>query len=987
MGEIKAGVVVVTEFCRPHTSKYQGYIDYINRTEAVRNENTAKYNLYQDYMGNPKKTTSLFTAEKNELTLKEKNDLKEIFSEAQKNESIMWQTVISFDNRWLNQYGIINDDGTLIDEGKLKEVARGAVRRMLENEKLENAVWSGAIHFNTDNLHIHVATVEPIPMREKKEYVQYNYRYEKGKRIKEPILNDKGEPVVKMEYKGRFKQSSIEKCKSHVVKELVNDKENNIKINNIIRDSIVNQKKEHPISTDKEFINKFEELYKMMPDVSRNLWNYNNSIIAKLRDNIDEITTMYIEKYHTKEYEELLERIETQEQVYRTAYGDSGKDYKNNKLKDLYTRMGNAVLKEIRNYDKEVRKLEEETIKEVGEENIYENEKVEIDRIIEEANRTELNNTEDYLIEDDDNFIEPEVEMEDVYYKWSKNYKLAKRLIHDKNPNYEKAISLLITEHEKGNLLATYELGEVYRNGRGRKISQSTADKYYEKALKGFNYKLKGGEKTKQYLNYRIGKMHYYGLGTEQNYEKALECFTNAPDNVYAKYMLGKMLYYGQAVEKDYDAAYKIFVSISDENAYASYKAANMIAQGEVTEKYGFTQNELYDQAFVGFMTMEQKMEDDNLEYRIGMMYIKGQGVDEDKKTGIEFLEKSAEAKNVYAMNKLAQIYIEENYQDKIPGAIEYLKDVAEKANNSIAMYTLGNVYASEKYGMQDLDEAFKWYQMAENNGNGFASYKLGKLYMNDNQIDKAIEHFEKSDNKYSWYNLGKIYMDESYEQHDFVKGIKYLEKSAEDGNVFAQYYIGREYYRGEKIEINMEKAERFLNMASEQDNEFASYILGKINYERKAYEKAEKEFMKCSNEYLKPYSEYYLGKMYLDKDGSVFNAQKGIAYLEQSFKDGNSSAAVTLGITYLAGDVVNQNRTLGMEWINNAAEQGNEFAQNFLKNQHVFKEHGSSIGLTSAMLLSNAAQFLKKSMKNEWQRRQNVREHEMLMQRGEEKE
>ncbi len=350
-------------------------------------------------------------------------------------------------------------------------------------------------------------------------------------------------------------------------------------------------------------------------------------------------------------------------------------------------------------------------------------------------------------------------------------------------------------------------------------------------------------------------------------------------------------------------------------------------------------------------------------------------------------MEKSAEAKNVYAMNKLAQIYIEENYQDKIPGAIEYLKDAAEKANNSMAMYTLGNVYASEKYGMQDLDEAVKWYRMAEDNGNEFASYKLGKLYMNDNQIDKAIEHFEKSDNKYSWYNLGKIYMDESYEQHDFVKGIKYLERSAEDGNVFAQYYVGREYYRGEKIEINMEKAERFLNMASEQDNEFASYILGKINYERKDYEKAEKEFMKCSNEYLKPYSEYYLGKMYLDKDGSVFNAQKGIAYLEQSFKDGNSSAAVTLGITYLAGDVVNQNRTLGMEWINNAAEQGNEFAQNFLKNQHVLKEHGSSIGLTSAMLLSNAAQFLKKSMKNEWQRRQNVREHEMLMQRGEEKE
>ena len=123
-------------------------------------------------------------------------------------------------------------------------------------------------------------------------------------------------------------------------------------------------------------------------------------------------------------------------------------------------------------------------------------------------------------------------------------------------------------------------------------------------------------------------------------------------------------------------------------------------------------------------------MEDDNLEYRIGMMYIKGQGVDEDKKTGIEFLEKSAEAKNVYAMNKLAQIYIEENYQDKIPGAIEYLKDAAEKANNSMAMYTLGNVYASEKYGMQDWMKQLNGIEWQKTMVTNLLPTKLGKLYM-----------------------------------------------------------------------------------------------------------------------------------------------------------------------------------------------------------------------------------------------------------------
>lgn len=59
----------------------------------------------------------------------------------------MWQTVISFDNRWLKQNGIISGNADSIDEAKLKEVARGGVNRMLEAEKLDNAVWSGAIHF------------------------------------------------------------------------------------------------------------------------------------------------------------------------------------------------------------------------------------------------------------------------------------------------------------------------------------------------------------------------------------------------------------------------------------------------------------------------------------------------------------------------------------------------------------------------------------------------------------------------------------------------------------------------------------------------------------------------------------------------------------------------------------------------------------------------------------------------------------------------
>jgi len=52
MGEIKAGVTLMQDFCRPRTEKFQEYIDYMDREEAQRNNAITTYNLF-----------NLFTAE------------------------------------------------------------------------------------------------------------------------------------------------------------------------------------------------------------------------------------------------------------------------------------------------------------------------------------------------------------------------------------------------------------------------------------------------------------------------------------------------------------------------------------------------------------------------------------------------------------------------------------------------------------------------------------------------------------------------------------------------------------------------------------------------------------------------------------------------------------------------------------------------------------------------------------------------------------
>lgn len=80
----------------------------------------------------------------------------------------MWQHVISFDNEWLKECGIINNETDQINEIRLREATRAAMLQLQKDEGLENAIWSAAIHFNTDNIHIHIAMVEPVPMREMK---------------------------------------------------------------------------------------------------------------------------------------------------------------------------------------------------------------------------------------------------------------------------------------------------------------------------------------------------------------------------------------------------------------------------------------------------------------------------------------------------------------------------------------------------------------------------------------------------------------------------------------------------------------------------------------------------------------------------------------------------------------------------------------------------------------------------------------------------
>lgn len=339
--KINAGVVVATRFVVPGDQIFTEYVNYMDRDEATRNENFIKFSAYQDYMGNPNKTTSLFTADKDQLKADEKQKLKNAFEVAQKNDSLMWQTVISFDNRFLEENGIYNAETQVVDEVKIRELTRGCMNKMLGKENMSNtAIWSAAIHFNTDNIHIHIATVEPIPTREKVVY--------QGKE----------------QYRGKFKYSSIAAGKSNVVNSIMQQQPENQLINDLIRGTFVKNLKEKELDKDDALSKTFLDIYRKLPSDKRK-WYYNMDAIKDIRPLIDELSKAYIEIYHKKDFEKLQNYLRGQEDKYKIAYGTGQENpnvekriqnhYAENKLNDMYARMGNAILTELRDYDRENR--------------------------------------------------------------------------------------------------------------------------------------------------------------------------------------------------------------------------------------------------------------------------------------------------------------------------------------------------------------------------------------------------------------------------------------------------------------------------------------------------------------------------------------------------------------------------------------------------------------------------------------------------------
>lgn len=581
---------------------------------------------------------------------------------------------------------------------------------------------------------------------------------------------------------------------------------------------------------------------------------------------------------------------------------------------------------------------------------------------------------EAYLSEND----KSDQAVERLRIDWSKNYKLALDYMYGNEQNKsavirkdpEKAFEILSIESKSGNILATYDIGKLYdsqmlKSNDGDTLSQQ----YYSKAFEDFHKLLsivsmsddKRDNWTKSYLNYRIGKMYEYGLGVTQDYSSAIEHY-KLSENKYAYFALGNIYKYGSGVETDYAKAFDYYMrSLSSKGGmpFASYAVGQAYELGQGVEKDLSSAHNFYAEALTGLEKVFTKNHDDNISYKIGMMYLNGKGTDIDLECAEKYLLLSADSNNYKAQYMLGKLYQSDSNKD-LQKAEKVLIKGAENTQDKAGLceYSLGKLYLSQ----ERYDKAASYLERSAAKDNYYAAYTLGKLYQeqfNDNALaEKHLIHAaEHKDDVMGLaaYRLGKLYL--SFQ--DKRKALQYFIKAADKDNVYGMYAAGKILLDSRKS-TEVSKGIRYLSSAADKDFEPAIYTMGKY-YSSFNNTKAKEYLKRSAFEYNDPNAQYILGKMYLSENKNEM-AEK---CFRQCALNGNNSGQLAYGLMLLRDG----QKKAAYQWLRKSARSGNDTAKKIISGKKAdipFEFRLAGCMQAQRTLLHKSSSMLRNALKSE---------------------
>jgi uncharacterized protein len=414
------------------------------------------------------------------------------------------------------------------------------------------------------------------------------------------------------------------------------------------------------------------------------------------------------------------------------------------------------------------------------------------------------------------------------------------------NKWYSKAVSNheFLNELDRANNAL---MGDTYYFGRHGVQNHDLAIKYYKQSADAPSMHNLGViyERIKED---KLESIQWYKKGHEQGYASST-------------FNLSQLYY----VEKNYEKVFELCIEIATPTSQTSNPLKNFEGSSytnpclEGCEGSSQT-NPSFREGFEGSPGIVAQGSS-AAQYRLGVMYYDGKGVEKDHTKAFEWFLESGVQGNPNAQNRLGIMYLDQKNYEK---ASEWFTRSAEQGNSD-AWTNLGVMYEYEK----NYTKALELYTRSAEQGDSGAKYHLGMMYYKGNGVKKdykiasewftksatpdaqyqlgvmyeygyyvkkdykkAFELYTLSDNSAAQHRLGIMYLEGNGIKKDYTKAFEWFTKSANPssgnglGNSNAQYQLGLMYYDGKGIGTDYVKAIQWFVKSAEQGNSYAKSML-----------------------------------------------------------------------------------------------------------------------------------------------------------------
>ena len=475
----------------------------------------------------------------------------------------------------------------------------------------------------------------------------------------------------------------------------------------------------------------------------------------------------------------------------------------------------------------------------------------------------------------------------------------------------------------------------------------------------------------------KLGKLYFYGMGTEMDEFKAMNCFRKAEtmEIPEAYYFLGLAYYeakgvvspniqkaeeyFRKAAEAGYSDAIKaiaeLYMQSGQENGYEkAIEYLKTIAEGEHADiayeglmriaveqmnaqDYDDPQNsELYQKA-LRFETsgkeagMTESLSKAFLDRGINLYNI------EKYESAIAPLLLAAQMGESEAATHLGDLYFYGHGVDTDYEQSYYWFAKAAQSNNAYAQYSIAFMYIKGQFVEKDDTQVIKWMKLAAENGYTEAQKNMGEYYYYGSfgcrrDMKEAIKWYEmgaKSNEPTCVFTLGLIYEEGDGVQKNILKAADWYQKGVQAGIPSCLYNLGKLIINKE-ISGEEEKGFNLIQQAAESGYSFAQNYMGRAYrfgwYVNANPVRATNWFTKAAEQNM-PDAMCNLGDMYSYEDGLTIDYEKAFYWYEKAAETKHSRALTELGDMYYAGKGVRQDYQKAMEYYQKACDEGYPYA------------------------------------------------------------